>query len=127
MAGRRRHSGLAMKRGQIVTCALQGDYGKPRPALVIQSDIFNPVHSSITICQITSSLNEAPAFRIDVQPSEANGLKKPSQIMIDKIQTTPRAKIGKVLGTLSPAEMEHVNQALARWVGLTRTPVSLAR
>lgn len=105
-----------MKRGDLVTVALPGDLGKPRPALVIQSDLFNE-HPSVTILPITSELREAPLFRILVNPSEQNGLRKPSQIMVDKPQSVARHKIGAVFGCLNDATMLTVNRALAVFLG----------
>ena len=89
-----------MKRGDIVTIALQGDFGKPRPALVIQSDLFNPTHPTLTILPLTSDLRDAPQFRITIEPSMANGLRKVSQIMVDKAMTYRRDKVGERLGQL---------------------------
>jgi mRNA interferase MazF len=66
---------MEVKRGDVVVCAASGDYRKPRPALVVQSDLFNPTHASITICPITSALQDAPLFRITIDPSAANGLR----------------------------------------------------
>ncbi len=98
-------------------CALQGDSGKPRPAVVVQSDLFSANHPSVTICQMTSELIDAPLFRISIAPSAKNGLKKPSQIMIDKIQSAARGKIAEVVGRLEPGQLEMVDQALALWIG----------
>ena len=77
-----------MKRGDLVTIALQGDYGKPRPALVVQSDLFSE-HPSVTILPVTSDLRKAPLFRIDVEPTAGTNLKNRSQVMVDKVQTVP--------------------------------------
>lgn len=101
-----------MRRGDLVTIALQGDYGKPRPALVIQSDLFDE-HPSVTILPVTSELRDTPLFRITVKPSDENGLSKPSQVMVDKAQTVPREKIGGTLGRLDDNAMLAVNRALA--------------
>lgn len=101
-----------MRRGDLVTIALQGDYGKPRPALVIQSDLFD-VHPSVTILPVTSELRDAPMFRITVNPDDGNGLGKPSQVMVDKAQTVSREKIGESFGRLDDAALLEVNRALA--------------
>ena len=106
-----------MKRGNIVVAAFRGDYGKPRPALVIQADLFNP-HPSISVLQITSELRDAPAFRIAVEPATGNGLIHPSQIMIDKCQTLALGKIGRVIGELDAATLTIVNRAFAVFMGL---------
>ena len=105
-----------MRRGDLVTIALQGDYGKPRPALVIQSDLFVE-HPSVVILPLTSELREAPLFRISVAPSEANGLHKPSQVMVDKPQAIPREKIGQTFGRISGDVMLAIGRALAVFLG----------
>lgn len=110
-----------MKRGLVVTIALQGDYGKPRPALIVQSDYFSG-HPSVTVLPITSELRQTPLFRIDVEPESGNGLRKRSQIMVDKIQTVPAEKIGKAIGILDEAIMMEVNRALALWLGFAGNP-----
>lgn len=106
-----------MRRGDLVTIALQGAYGKPRPALVIQSDLFAE-HPSVTILPVTSELRETPLFRILVSPGEQNGLLKPSQVMTDKPQTIPREKIGDVFGHLAEEDMLAVSRALAVFLGV---------
>jgi len=105
-----------MRRGDLVAVALQGSYGKPRPALVIQSDFFD-MHPSVTILPITSELRDAPLFRIAVAPSPANGLRKPSQVMVDKAQTVARDRIGETIGRLGDEELLAVNRALALFLG----------
>ncbi len=108
-----------MKRGDIVTIAAPGDYGKPRPALVIQTDVFNDIHSSITVVPLTSTIVDAPLFRITIDPSRQNGLNRVSQIMVDKVLTLPREKIGKRVGHLSKALMIRVGRALSVWLGMS--------
>lgn len=105
-----------MKRGQLVTIALSGDYGKPRPALVIQSDLFD-AHPSITILPVTSELRKAPLFRIRVEPTDENGLRKTSEVMVDKPQTVAREKIGRTIGRLDDESMLAVTRALAVFLG----------
>lgn len=106
-----------MKRGDFVTVALQGDLGKPRPALVIQADFFD-VHPSVVILPVTSELRDVPLFRILVNPDESNGLTKPSQIMVDKPQSVARDKIGFVFGRLDAVTLQEVNQGLSLFLGL---------
>lgn len=108
----------SVKRGDIVTIALQGDFGKPRPALVIQSDLFNPTHPTITILPLTSDLRDAPQFRITIEPSMTNGLRKVSQIMVDKTMTYRRDKVGERLGQLDSDTLVRINRALAVWLGI---------
>ncbi|NNM58682.1 MAG: type II toxin-antitoxin system PemK/MazF family toxin [Legionellales bacterium] len=104
-------------RGKIVSIALQGDYGKPRSAVIIQSTLFNH-HPSVSILLITSELRETPLFRLTIEPSSTNGLLKKSQIMIDKIQTVSRDKVGEVFGKLTDSELLEVNRFLALFLGL---------
>lgn len=107
-----------MKRGDIVTIAIQGDFGKPRPALIIQSDAFNQTHASVTVLPISSECVNAPLFRIDISPNAQNGLNKPCQVMADKPVTVKRDKIGKVIGQLDDTAMLQVNRSLFVWMGL---------
>ncbi len=105
-----------VKRGDLVAIALQGDYGKPRHALVIQSDLFSQ-HPSVTVLPITSELRQAPLFRIDIEPSADNGLKKLSQVMIDKMQSISVEKLGDPFGRVDDASLLAINRALAVWLG----------
>ena len=105
-----------MKRGDLITIALSGDYGKPRPALVIQSDLFD-AHPSITILPVTSELRETPLFRVRVEPNSENGLRKVSEVMVDKTQTVARDKVGSIIGHLEDDAMLAVNRALAVFLG----------
>ncbi len=106
-----------MKRGDLVTIALQGDYGKPRPALIIQSDLFVE-HPSVTILPVTGELREAPLLRIRLEPDATNGLQKTSEVMVDKAQSIPRDKVGEVFGRLSEDEMLAVSRSLAVFLGV---------
>jgi len=106
-----------MRRGDIVTVAAPGDFGKPRPALVIQSDLFDAL-PSVTLCLVTSTLRDAPIFRITVDPSAANGLQRVSQIQVDKILTVARERIGGVIGRLDDATLLKVNRSLAVFAGI---------
>ena len=107
-----------MRRGELVTVALQGDLGKPRPALVIQSDLFNETHPSVALLPVTGEIRSAPLFRVTIEPSEANGLKMVSQVMVDKPVSVKRDKLGKSFGRLEDEAMLRVNRALAVWIGL---------
>ena len=107
-----------MRRGDIVTIAVQGDFGKPRPAVVIQGDAFNEAHATITVLPVSSALVKAPLFRIDIEPGDANGLVEPCQAQADKVMTVRREKAGPVIGRLDDASMLRINRALALWPGL---------
>jgi mRNA interferase MazF len=107
-----------LKRGDVVVVALPGDYGKPRPALITQSDLFNETHASITVVPVTSTIVDAPLFRITVEPSRGNGLRSLSQLMIDKVTTMSRTRITQSIGRLEDDLMVRVSRALALWVGI---------
>jgi len=107
-----------VKRGNVVTVAMQGDFGKPRPAVVLQSNVFSDIHATVTIALISSEIVQAPIFRLDIEPSEVNGLTMPSQVQIDKIMSIRSEKIGSVIGELNDVMMVRVNRALALWLGL---------
>jgi len=107
-----------MKRGDMVVVAMRGDHGKPRPALVIQSDLFNETHASVTVAFVTSTIVDAPLFRLTVEPSRSNGLRSLSQIMVDKATAVRRDRIGKAIGRLDDSTMIRVNRAVALWLGL---------
>jgi mRNA interferase MazF len=106
-----------VKRGDIVTVAAPGDYGKPRPALVVQSDLFGDV-GSLTVLLISSTLLDAPLLRITVEPTPQNGLRKRSQIMVDKAISLRREKIGASVGRLEPEALLEVTRSLAVFFGI---------
>lgn len=108
---------MEIRRGYLVTIAVSGDYGKPRPALVVQSDIFIE-YPSITVLRLTTELHDAPALRILVHPSKNTGLKQPSQVMVDKAVTVPRDKIRQCIGSIDNETLRAVNRALAIFLGL---------
>lgn len=108
-----------MKRGDIVSVAAPGDDGKPRPAVIIQADaLTHGGLGSVILCLMTTHLVEAPTFRIPVPVDEGTGLKGPSQIMVDKLLTVPRARIGSVIGRLDDETVLRLNRTLAFVVGL---------
>jgi len=118
LAEARGHSRLEVNRGDIVVSSSPGDFGKPRPALVVQSDLFNPTHASVVICPITSHLLDAPLFRLTISPSRENGLKAESQIMVDKITAVRREHIAKKVGKINETEAASVDRSLAIWLDL---------
>ena len=107
-----------MKRGDLVSAVTPGAYGKPRPYLVVQADLFNSTHPSVTVAPLTSTLVGAPLFRITLDPTPTNRLRSVSQIMVDKLVTVPRAKLGPVIGALDADVLSRVNRSLALWLGL---------
>jgi mRNA interferase MazF len=107
-----------MKRGDIVTVAVSGDFGKPRPAVIVQADAFDAT-LSVTVMPLTSELREdVPLLRLTVKAGEKSGLRKPSQIMIDKTQTLLRAKVGRRIGSLDTPTLRALDRALAVFFGV---------
>jgi len=107
-----------VKRGDVVTVAASGDYGKPRPAVVVQTDALPAEHTSVIVCQMTSDIVEAPDFRVTIEPTEKNGLRTRSQIMADKPVTIRRERVGRKIGSLNDKDLARLNVALAFVVGL---------
>jgi mRNA interferase MazF len=104
------------QRGDLVTVSLQGDYGKPRPALVVQSDLLNNL-DSVVLCPVTSDLRSA-AFRVTLEPNPTNGLRVLTQVMVDKLSTLPRAKVSAPFGHLDDERMKAVERALLLVIGV---------
>lgn len=107
-----------MRRGDVVTVAASGDYGKPRPAVIVQTDALPAEHASLVVCQMTSELAEAPDFRVTIEPSEINGLRVRSQVMADKPVTIRRERVGQRVGHLDHRDIARLNVALAFVMGL---------
>jgi len=108
-----------MRRGDFVTVAIQGDFGKPRPALVVQADLFNE-HSTVTVLLVSTTLVDAPLLRMSVQPNAENGLQKPSQVMVDKAMTVKRNKLGPAFGHIDANAMVEVERCLAVFLGIAK-------
>jgi mRNA interferase MazF len=107
-----------MKRGEIWTVSAGRGYaGKPRPAVIVQDDRFDAT-ASITICVFTSDETDAPLFRLPVEPDEHNGLEKLSRLMVDKITTVPRVKLGKRIGRLASRDMTRLERAMLVFLGI---------
>lgn len=106
-----------MKRGDLVTVVIAGDFGKPRPALVVQADPFD-LTATVTLLLISSDLVDAPLIRLTVEPDATNGLRLACQIMVDKAMTVRRDRIGQVFGRLDPEMMIAVNRSLTLFLGL---------
>jgi mRNA interferase MazF len=109
-----------VKRGDIVIVSIQGDYGKPRPAVIVQSDLFNDSHGSIILCPLTSDIQEAPLFRLTIEPNKDNGLTKQSQIMIDKVTALKRERIVQNIGHIDDDSMIKLNRSLALFLGIAQ-------
>jgi mRNA interferase MazF len=108
-----------VRRGEVVIVATRGAYtGKPCPALVLQSDVFNDTHASITICPITSDCVDAPLFRVSRPAGQRTGLQRPSQVMVDKVVSVPREAIGRTIGRTESTELDQVRRALQAWLSI---------
>jgi mRNA interferase MazF len=111
-----------MRRGEIWTVSGGNDYaGKPRPAVILQDDAFDAT-ASITICAFTTDPAEAPLFRLPVEPSEENGLRSSSKLMVDKITTVSKSKVGERVGRLNDEDVLRLNRAVMVFLGLASPP-----
>ena len=107
-----------MKRGEIWTAAAGSGYtGKPRPVVIIQDDLFDAT-ASVTVCAFTTDATDAPLFRIPVDADETTGIRQPSRLMVDKITTVPRAKLGEQIGQLSDDDMARLVRSAVVFLGL---------
>ncbi len=108
-----------MTRGAIVVFAARGAYaGKPRPGVIVQSDLFTPSHDSVTLCPITSTSLDAPLFRVALPPGDRTGLALASQVMVDKILSVPRAAIVRQIGSCDSMYLDAIDEALRVWLAL---------
>jgi mRNA interferase MazF len=108
-----------MMRGDLVTIVMQGDFGQPRPALVIQSDQFKE-NGTVTVLLVTSTLIAAPLMRITVQPNASNGLQQASQVMLDKAMTVRRDKVGQIFGRINADLMIEIERCMAVFLGIAK-------
>ncbi len=116
-----------MRRGEIWTIAGGPDYaGKPRPVVLLQADAFDAT-ASITVCLLTTDPTEAPLFRLVFEPDDQNGLKAPSRIMVDKVITVAKDRLGSRIGRMSDSDSLRLNQALAVFLGLAMSPRARSR
>jgi mRNA interferase MazF len=107
-----------MKRGEIWTIAGGGDYtGKPRPAVIVQDDAFDAT-ASVTVCAFTTDPTDAPLFRIAIEPGEKNGLRAPSRLMVDKLTTVSKERLGSRVGRLDDEDMVRLNRAILVFLGM---------
>ena len=111
-----------MRRGEIWTVSGGKDYtGKPRPVVIVQDNSFDATDST-TICAFTTDETDAPLFRLPVEPSERNGLRSPCRLMVDKVTTVPKSKIGSRVGRLDDEDVLRLNQAVVVFLGLAISP-----
>lgn len=116
-----------MRRGEIWTVAGGKDYvGKPRPVVIVQENSFDAT-DSITVCAFTTDETEAPLFRLAVKPNDRNGLRATCRLMVDKVTTVPKTKVGARIGRLDDEDILRLNQAMLVFLGLAVSPRSLRR
>jgi mRNA interferase MazF len=107
-----------MRRGEIWTVSGAADYaGKPRPVMIVQEDRFDATNS-VTVCAFTTNPTDAPLFRLEVTPGERNGLRRNSRLMVDKITTVPRSRLGEHIGRLEEEDIVRLNRAMTVFLGL---------
>jgi mRNA interferase MazF len=109
-----------VRRGDLVVWVLAGNYGKTRPAVVVQSDFFNDSHASIVVCPITSNLTGLGLFRLPLPPSATTGLQCDAEIMVDKLTAVEKSKVGTRIGRLSRIQISQLNRALSVWLELPK-------
>jgi mRNA interferase MazF len=111
-----------VRRGDVWTVSGGGNYtGKPRPVVIVQDDSFDAT-DSITVCALTTNQTDAPLFRLPVDPNERNGLRVPSRLMVDKVTTVAKSRIGRRIGRLDDEDVIRLNQALMVFLGLAVSP-----
>jgi mRNA interferase MazF len=111
-----------VRRGEVWTISGGKDYaGKPRPVVIVQDDSFDAT-DSITVCAFTTDPTDAPLFRLPVEPSERNGLRTLSRLMVDNITTVPKSKVGDWIGRLDDEDIVRLNQAVIVFLGLAVSP-----
>jgi len=106
-------------RGDVVICVFSNEFGKPRPAVVVQSDLFNETHATVVLCPVSSEITGLAMFRVPIPASASTGLRTDSEVMTDKISTVGRPRIRKQVGKLSNSQMELVDRAIRTWLDLT--------
>jgi mRNA interferase MazF len=108
-----------VKRGDVVLAALPGDYGKPRPAVIVQSDLLNAEEpTSYILCPLTTTLTGRSNIRVPVAPSARNGLQAPSELMVDKVSAAPAKRIRETVGQLDAAAMRAIDRAVLLVLGI---------
>ncbi|GGE23949.1 mRNA interferase PemK [Aureimonas endophytica] len=107
-----------MKRGDVVTVSLPGDAGKPRPAVIVQTDVLTETIRTVLLCPISSYSSDPSIFRVTLEPTLENGLRLPSEIMVDKLQAANRSKIGQIIGRLDDDNLRRLARSLTITLGL---------
>ena len=109
---------MQLNRGDIVLCSMSNDFGKVRPAVVVQNSDFNQARNSVTVCPLTTELIPNAQFRTTIYPSESTGLEFPSQVMVDKIGSVKKSRIKSIVGRLDSETVAQLDDHLKLWLGL---------
>jgi mRNA interferase MazF len=109
---------MMLARGDVVAAVVPGDFGKPRPVVIVQAAPFLESHASITVCPLTAHLTGLRLFRIMIAPDQSNGLNEPSEVMVDKVSTLRRDRIAAPMGKLAPSDMRAIDTSLRGWLAL---------
>ena len=109
-----------MKRGDVVIVSLPGDLGKPRPAVIVQTDVLNYNLRTVLLCPISSFSSSPNFFRVAVEPTKENGLRLPSEVMVEKLQAANKSRVGQIVGRLNEADMLKLARAMMISLGLSQ-------
>jgi mRNA interferase MazF len=109
---------MKLARGDVVAAIIPGDFGKPRPVVIVQAGAFLESHASVTVCPLTTHLTGLRMFRIIIAPEKGNGLTEPSEVMVDKVSSLRRERISEAIGSLSESEMLVIDDSLRGWLAL---------
>jgi mRNA interferase MazF len=109
---------MNLARGDVVAAVVPGDFGQPRPAVIVQARPYLESHTSVTVCPLTTHLTGLRMFRIMIAPDKNNGLDEPSEVMVDKVSSLRRERIAQSIGRLSAADMRAIDNSLRGWLAL---------
>lgn len=109
-----------MRRGDVVVISLPGDLGKPRPAVIVQVDVLNDNLRTVLLCPISSFSSSPSFFRVSVEPTKENGLRLPSEIMVEKLQAANKSRVGQIIGRFDEQTMQKLARSLMFSLGLAQ-------
>lgn len=109
---------MTLARGDVVAAIVSGDFGKPRPVVIVQARPYLESHASITVCPLTTHLTGLRMFRIMIAPDKSNGLNEPSEVMVDKVSSLRRERIATSIGKLAASDMQAIDTSLRGWLAL---------
>ena len=109
---------MILERGNVVAAIVPGDFGKPRPVVIVQAEPYLESHASVTVCPLTTHITGLRMFRIMIAPDKNNGLNEPSEVMVDKVSSLRRERIAQSIGRLSASDMRAIDNSLRAWLAL---------